>query len=267
MRDFRFRVLRQNRRLAPASDASQQLRLDSFHAVLEDVAHNRSSVSVREHLQQAYVRGAKTNPHNVDFESSTACFTKRSYRDRWNRIVLKRSAKKHDRSLKVKAVFSNATNKDRTIEGNAVANIKRVVRSQSLLKLHLAGQWMHDQPALHKKRPHLMRAMLVANLDVQNRFANGTRGRITSWSPDIDDSMADTVAANHPELVVRFFHEDAIRSQKKDFLSGVDFIDVTARNETVEKAKGKPNMLQLQVQPSYGLTIHKIQALTLADGV
>ena len=267
MRDFRFRVLRQNRRLAPACDASKQAQLDAFHSVLEDVAHNRPSEMVREHIKEAYVRGAKINAHNVDFENSTACFTKCVYRNRWNRIVLKRSAKKHDRSLKVKAIFCSATNKDRTIEGNAVNSIKRCVRSQSLIKLHLAGQWMHDQPAIHKKQPHLMRAMLVANLDVQNRFANGTRGRVASWSPEIEDPTTESIPANHPDLVVRFFHEDAIKSQKKEFLSGVDFIDITARSETVENAKGKPYMLQLQIQPSYGLTIHKIQALTLADGV
>ena len=67
--------------------------------------------------------------------------------------------------------------------------------------------------------------------------------------------MANTVPANRPDLVVRFLHEDAIQSQKKDFPSGVDFIDVTARNETVEKARGKPNMLQLQIHDP-GMIIH-----------
>ena len=87
--------------------------------------------------------------------------------------------------------------------------------------------------------------MLVANLDVPNRFANGTRGRISSWSPDVEDPTLNVVSSNHPELAVRFFHEDAIQSGKQDFLSGVDFIDVTARNETVEKAKGKPKPIEL----------------------
>ena len=41
MRQFCFRVLRQSRRLAPATDPSKQAALEEFHQVLEDVAHNR----------------------------------------------------------------------------------------------------------------------------------------------------------------------------------------------------------------------------------
>ena len=43
--------------------------------------------------------------------------------------------------------------------------------------------------------PFFMRAMLVANIDVPNRFANGTQGRIVGWSPDIDDRDAAAVSA------------------------------------------------------------------------
>ena len=121
MRDFRFRVLRQNRRLAAAADGTKQQQLDEFHQVLEDVAHNLSSSLVRSYVKDAYVQGAMRNPHNVDFETSTACFTKRAYRDRWNRIILKRSSKKHKRSLKIKAIFTSAANKDRAIQGQAVS--------------------------------------------------------------------------------------------------------------------------------------------------
>ena len=87
MRQFCFRVLRQNRRLAPATDPSKQAALEEFHQVLEDVAHNRDTLLVRRHLLAAYVRGAMQNPHRVDMETTTGCFTKKSYRVRWNRIV------------------------------------------------------------------------------------------------------------------------------------------------------------------------------------
>ena len=37
--------------------------------------------------------------------------------------------------------------------------------------------------------------------------------------------------------------------------------------EEVPKARGKPRMVQLQIQPANGLTIHKVQALTIKDSV
>ena len=51
MRDFRFRVLRQNRRLAAAADGTKQQQLDESHQVLEDVAHNLSSSLVRSYVK------------------------------------------------------------------------------------------------------------------------------------------------------------------------------------------------------------------------
>ena len=49
--------------------------------------------------------------------------------------------------------------------------------------------------------------------------------------------------------------------------SGVDFIDLQPGNEEVPRARGKPNMMQLQVQPANALTIHKCQSLTIHDVV
>ena len=47
----------------------------------------------------------------------------------------------------------------------------------------------------------------------------------------------------------------------------MDFIDLTPRSEEVPKARGKPSMLQLQIQPAYAAVIHKLQALTIPDRV
>ena len=118
--------------------------MGSVHQVLEDVSHGNISDTVRKHIIAAYVRGAQKNAFKVPIETGTACFAKRKFRDRWNKIILARSAKKYGRSLKIKAVFTSATNPDKTLEGTAAANIRRVVRSQALLKLHLAGQWQDD---------------------------------------------------------------------------------------------------------------------------
>ena len=110
LRRFEFRVLRQNRRVAPAEagDGAKQAELDEFHRVLDDVAHGRASARVREFLVEAYVRGAAkelASARRVPLDGPTAVFSKRAYRNRWNRQVLKRITASGARSLKVKANF------------------------------------------------------------------------------------------------------------------------------------------------------------------
>jgi hypothetical protein len=267
LRRFTFRVLRQNRRLAPASDPEKQKDLDDFHQVLEDISMGNCTTLARKHIVAAYVRGAKKNALRVPIERGTACFSKRSFRDRWNKIISARAAKKYGRSLKIKAAYVSATHRDTALQGRTVENIRRVVRSQSLDTLHLAGQWQTDDPLPRQRQPYFMRAMLVANIDVENRFANGTQGRIVWWGPDVDDPKADPVSGLDPEVSLRFVHEDALRSGQRDWLSGVDFIDVMPRREEVPNARGKPYMVQAQLQPANALTIHKVQALTIREEV
>ena len=265
LEQFDFRVLRENRRLTPTGDASQQKSLEQFHNTLEEIAFNRETPSVRQFFVDSFVRGALCTAQTVGFEDSTACFTKRRYRDLWNKGVLQRVAKSCGRSLRVKAVFATRGAERHWIREEAAAEIRRTVRSQSCVSLRLAGQWVDDAPAPPATKPHWMRAMLVANVDVANGFANGAAGRIVHWGPDMPSGglRKQTVLANVPEVQVRFLHEASASSSKAHFLPLVDFLDVEPRKETVPTAKGKPWMLQLQVQPAYGLTIHKVQALTI----
>ena len=51
--------------------------------------------------------------------------------------------------------------------------------------------------------------MIVSNLAVENRFANGTQGRLMSWYPATIASNK-AVLASHPELVARFVKETAL---------------------------------------------------------
>ena len=89
---FAFRMLRQNRRLQEGSDA--------FHGTLEDIGAGVYSDQVRQFLIEAYKRGAEMTQDNVGFEDSTACFTKRRYRDRWNKCVLVRLGRNMSACLK-----------------------------------------------------------------------------------------------------------------------------------------------------------------------
>ena len=55
-----------------------------------------------------------------------------------------------------------------------------------------------------------MRAMLVANIAVDQRFANGTQGRVLHWSPDALAKTSKAVPAYSPEVLVRFCKESSI---------------------------------------------------------
>ena len=115
-----------------------------------------------------------------------------------------------------------------------------------------------------------MRAMLVANTDVGQGFANGATGCLTHWGPEAEGEGAEagrSVRANVPGVMARFYHEDSFMGDKAHFLPGVDFIDLEPQREMVPAARGKPSMLQLQVQPAYALVIHKVQALTIRHDV
>ena len=67
----------------------------------------------------------------------------------------------------------------------------------------LAGDFhgrFETKQALH--RPHHMRVMLTSNLAVDQRFANGTQGRLLHWSPpEVEGSKA--VPASHPDISAR----------------------------------------------------------------
>ena len=106
-------------------------------------------------------------------------------------------------------------------------------------------------------KPHMMRAMLVSNLSVEDRFANGTQGKLLHWHPP-DAPRGKAVSASHPELLARFAKETAL--QKREMFPDVDHMDVTVRQETLTRVPGQPVMLQLPVVPSYALTVHKVGA-------
>ncbi len=99
---FRFATLNENRRIASGGPNRQQ-ELETYHQVLEDMARCRATPAVRRFVINAYVRGAYATAGNAEFEDSTSIFSKRRYRDRWNRTVVKRLARECGHNLKVHA--------------------------------------------------------------------------------------------------------------------------------------------------------------------
>ena len=183
-KEFEFRVLTENRRLVQAKNEAEENMLQEFQQVLEDVAYGRDTPLVRKTVVEAYVRGACYTRHTAKFEGSTACVAKRRYRDRWNGKLLTRIGQACKRCLRVKGVFLMRGSQNQWVRDEAAREIRRSVRSQCLSVLRLAGQWRDDPPLPKQTRPHCMRVMLVANLDVPNAFANGASGRLVSWSPE-----------------------------------------------------------------------------------
>ena len=95
-------------------------------------------------------------------------------------------------------------------------------------------------------------------------LANGTQGRLISWSPEKPDKDKKALLASHPDLTARFVKEASV--SKSELVADIDFIDVATRQENLATIPGMPVMVQMPLQPCYGLTIHKTQALSTVDG-
>ena len=101
--------------------------------------------------------------------------------------------------------------------------------------------------------------MLTANLAVDQRFANGTQGRIMMFNP-ASVELKKALPSSHPELIARFLKESSM--SKQNLYPDIDHIDLQVRQENLQ-VRGDPVMLQLSVTPCYALTIHKTQALSI----
>ena len=85
-------------------DETRAAESEEFHKVLSDVAWGDTTVRVRAFIIECYVRGAQVGcAERAEYEGNTAVFTKRRYRDRWNRILVRRIAKTRNHTLKIKA--------------------------------------------------------------------------------------------------------------------------------------------------------------------
>ena len=101
---------------------------------------------------------------------------------------------------------------------------------------------------------------LTSNLAVDQRFANGTQGRIMYWHPKKTENRRLALAASHSDMMARFLKVTSM--QKAELFPDVDHIDVQVRPETL-RSRGEPALLQLPLVPCYALTIHKTQALSI----
>ena len=89
---------------------------------------------------------------------------------------MRRVGKKHNHSIKIKAkVRARGSRSHNWHSEQRVQFIKKKARAQSLWNLHLAGDSLYIAETMPtESQQHLMRSMLIANLAVDQRFANGT---------------------------------------------------------------------------------------------
>ncbi len=247
--------------------------------MLSDISYGRCTDAVRRFVVKSYVRGACFPcAERCPLEKVTSVFTKRRYRDAWNRALVRKIAKTHNHSMKAcglaamahefalhpgclrKAALKLATQVRGMVRARGqrgsnwysekkVDHIRRNVRTQNLWQLHLAGDWFpsyetKDTLADH----HLMRAMITSNVAVDCRFANGTQGRVMMWHPEAPNEKKKQLPASFHNLHVRVAKETSLN--KQELLPDVDQMDIHARQENLP-CRGDPILLQVSLVPAY----------------
>ena len=111
------------------------------------------------------------------------------------------------------------------------------------------------QEKKHHASVHRKRCMLTQNIDVEQRFANGTQGRLLCWHPcgESQAKRRKVLQASHPELSCRFVKESSLG--KSGMMADIDHLDIVPRAETLNTVPGQPVMLQLGCVPAYALTV------------
>ena len=138
--NFDFRVLQQNRRIVSGTE-DRASELNNFHEVLSDISWGEESDAVRDFIVAAFVRGGTCGiAQNCEYDGSTAIFTKRRYRDSWNRVIVRRCAKEHNHSLKIKGrVRARGARGQHWYNDRRTELARKNSRTQALWYLHLAG--------------------------------------------------------------------------------------------------------------------------------
>ena len=95
--------------------------------------------------------------------------------------------------------------------------VKKKARTQSLWMLHLAGDFHHTlERETPRPKPILMRVMLVSNLDVKQRFANGTS---YFWGVCLHSHVASRYSRS---IIIMVPGQIATQESNLRFLPGVD---------------------------------------------
>ena len=67
----------------------------------------------------------------------------------------------------------------------------------------------------------MLKVMMIQNIAVDQRFANGTQGRLLHWHPTATESKRKALPAYCQDLLVRFCKESAL--SKTELMPGIRF--------------------------------------------
>ena len=68
----------------------------------------------------------------------------------------------------------------------------------------------------------MLKVMMIQNIAVDQRFANGTQGRLLHWHPTETESKRKALPAYSQDLLVRFCKESAL--SKTELMPGIRFL-------------------------------------------
>ena len=68
----------------------------------------------------------------------------------------------------------------------------------------------------------MLKVMMIQNIAVDQRFANGTQGRLLHWHPTETESKRKALPAYSQDLLVRFCKESAL--SKSELMPGSRFL-------------------------------------------
>ena len=68
----------------------------------------------------------------------------------------------------------------------------------------------------------MLKVMMIQNIAVDQRFANGTQGRLLHWHPIATESKRKALPAYCQDLLVRFCKESAL--SKTELMPGIRFL-------------------------------------------
>ncbi len=160
--------------------------------------------------------------------------------------MVRRIAKKTSHTIKIRAKV-----RARGSRQSWAHFIRKKARTQSLWTLQLAGDWHYTHETLPAGSiPHRMHVTIISNLDVDQRFAKGTQGRLLNWHPGATESKRRALRANCPDLIARFCKLISLRKQQMP--PDIDMIDITTRQENLN-LKSEPITFKLCIVPAYSL--------------
>jgi len=263
---FEFFVLRENRRQERNPEYGRMLDLIKRGGGLDfptmHMEERSGAVDARVYnfFKGAFIRGFNVSGCNVSLEDGVAMTSYRRYKDRWCDQVADQIEQTYPDcdKIDVRCVYTSPHGEVEFDPGNQ-EHQRNKQQYPKILRLR-------THPA------HQGRLMLLRNIDVSKRLANGVTLRLLprrSWSvtPKRDllgSHVARPVSVHtNPDLQIYVQKDDQRRRESMVQIEGVNAFPLGYASEETIDAYGLGPVTTLPVSPAYACTVHKGQGLTI----